>query len=225
MGILGMMVAGGAQGLANASNQNVAAQQQLEMENIREGRDDRREALRQKYLEKNFNIQRQDRKEMARAQMQLDERNYQRERTDKMADADVSHRQRIELEGIRESGRNSRSANSIAAANARSGSASEEGHRKMQSPEGRAAEDLMRLKLADNERDAFNMAVRLDIVKAAQQNPLTKINDGALLESVERLTEGLFPQKGRGLLNGGTAVPEVSFDLDNKTGRLIPNGR
>lgn len=225
MGILGMMVAGGAQGLANASNQNVAAQQQLEMENIRGGREDQREALRQKYLEKNFNLQRQDRKETAMAQMQLDERNYQRNRADRMTDTDMSHRQRIELEGIRESGRNSRSANSIAAANARSGS-TPEGHRKMESPEGKAAADLIRLGLAGNERDAYNMAVRLDIVKAAQQNPLTKINDDTLLKSVERLTEGLFPQNGKGLLNGpGNAVPEVSFELDNKTGRLVPNGR
>lgn len=232
MGLLGMMIAGGAQGMANASNQNVAAQNQLELEGMRAGREDQREALRQKYLERNFNLQRQDRREAAQAQMQMDQLKYQRGRGDKLADADRAHQQRLELAGIVESGRDRRNANSIAAANQRAATKSggtvggDDGLPRMNSPAGKAAVDLMRLKLADNERDAYNMAIKLDIVKAAQQNPLTKINDDALLSSVDRLTQGLFPG-GNGLLNGtlGGKVPEINFELDPQTGKLIPNGR
>lgn len=230
MGILGMMAAGGAQGFANASNQNVAAQQQLEMEGIRGDREDRREALRQQYLEKNFNLQRQDRKETAMAQMQINERNYQRGRADKVGDAEASHRQKIELEGIRESGRDNRNASRISAANTRASGGSSDGGGdglpKMSSPAGKAAVDIMRLGLAGNERDAFDLAIKLDVVKAAQQNPLTKINDDTLLKSVERLTEGLFPRQNKGLLNGAdAALPEESFELNPRTGKLVPNGR
>lgn len=230
MGILGMMVAGGAQGLANASNQNVATQQQLELEDRRGAREDRREALRQKYLERNFDLQREDRREQAKAQMQYDALKYQRGREDKMTDDAREHAQRLELTGIQESGRDKRSAASIAAANQRaankSSSSTVGGYDKMDSPAGRAASDLMRLKLADNEHDAYNMAVRLEIVKAAQQNPLVKINDDALLQSVDRLTQGLFP-KNKGLLNGdpNSAPSEITFELDPKTGKLVPNGR
>lgn len=229
MGILGMMVASGAQGLANASNQNVAAQQQLELENMRAGREDQREALRQKYLERNFNLQREDRKEQAATQMQFDQLKYQRGREDKLSDAEVEHRRKLELTGLVESGRDRRNANSIAAANqraaARSGGSAEGGgdFPKMESPAGKAAVDLMHLKLANNERDAYNMAIKLDVVKAAQQNPLTKINDDTLLQSVERLTQGLFPKNGS-LLTGGTntAVPEIFFELDPRTGKPVP---
>lgn len=229
MGILGMMVAGGAQGLANASNQNVAAQQQLELEDRRAGREDQREALRQKYLERNFNLQREDRREQAKAQMQYDALKYQRGREDKLSDAAREHAQRLEITGMQEAGRDKRTAASIAAANQRAaqkagGTAG--GYAKMDSPAGRAASDLMRLKLVDNEHDAYNMAVRLEIVKAAQQNPLVKINDDALLQSVEKLTQGLFP-KNKGLLNGdpNSTLPEISFELDPRTGKLVPNGR
>ncbi len=234
MGILGMMAAGGVQGLANASNQNVAAQQQLELEDRRGAREDRREALRQQYLERNFNLQRQDRKEQVAMQMQMDERNYNRERADKVSDMGASHQQRLELTGLEEAGRNNRSATSIAAANKRaelranatSGGATTagDGLPKMSSPVGKATTDLMRLGLADNERDAYNMAVKLDIVKAAQQNPLTKINDDTLLKSVENLTQGLFPKRG-GLLTGAPETSEISFELDPKTGKLVPYGR
>lgn len=235
MGILGMMAAGGAQGLANASNQNVQAQNQLELENARGGREDRREALRQQYLERNFNLQRQDRKEQAAAQMQYDDKKYQREREDKMFDSENEHRQRVELTGMTQAGADRRSAASISAANKRAElranatggtSSAGDGLPKMASPAGKAAVDLIRLGLADNEHDAYNMALKLDIVKAAQQNPLTKINDDTLLRSVENLTQGLFPKQGGGLLNRGEAeAPEVSFAIDPRTGKLLPNGR
>lgn len=231
MGILGMMVAGGAQGLANASNQNVAAQQQLELEDRRGAREGQREALRQKYLERNFNLQREDRKEQAKAQMQYDALKYQRGREDKLADTEREHRQRLEITGVQESGRDKRAAASISAANQRAalkagGSADGSVPLKMDSPVGKATSDILRMGLADNERDAYNMAVKLDIVKAAQQNPLTKINDDTLLQSVDRLTQGLFP-KNKGLLNGdqNSTLPEISFELDPKTGKLVPNGR
>jgi hypothetical protein len=228
MGILGMMVAGGAQGLANASNQNVAAQQQLEMEGIRGDREDRRETLRQKYLERNFDLQRQDRKETARAQMQLDERNYQRDRADKMTDADAAHRQRLELESMQESGRNSRHARSLSAANeralARSGGSGGGSGGGARSTQGKLIQDLMDLKLAADPDEAYNLVNRSEFLRAALQNPMARLSADKLVDEVDKLTRGLSKQRG-GLLNSDQGLEESSFELNPKTGKLVPNGR
>ena len=88
----------------------------------------------------------------------------------------------------------------------------------MSSPAGKAASDLIRLGLANDPATAYQMAVRLDIVKAAQQNPMTKIDDNALLSSVERLSQGLFPSKT------GAPQSQASNDLirtfNPKTGKF-----
>ncbi len=229
MGILGMMMAGGAIGAADASNKQVAAQQQMDLENARGDRTDRREALRQQYLERNFNIQRQDQKDQARAQMEYEGQKYQRNRADKMTDAELSHSQKMELEGLKESGRDKRSANSIAAANARAANKAvgAGGGGGARSSQGKLIEDIISLGLAETPEEAYNLATRSEVLRAALQNPLTKMDPDKLVDEVYRLARGLGPNRGGGLLTGGqqAGVPEFSFELDPKTGKLIPNGR
>lgn len=227
MGILGMMAAGGAQGLANVSNQQVAVQQQMELEGMRAGREDQREALRQKYLERNFNLQRQDRKEQAQMQMQYDEKQYQRGREDKLSDAEREHRQRLELEGVRESGRDKRNANSIAAANQRAAlkSGGAAGGGGARSSQGKLISDLMDLKLAKNPEEAYNLANRSELLRAALQNPMARLSADKLVEEVDKLIGGLSPSRSGLLTGNANAAPEFNFELDPKTGKLLPNGR
>ena len=234
MGILGMMAAGGVVGLADASNKQVAAQQQMEMEGMRADRVDQREALRQQYLERNFNTQRQDQKDMAKAQMQMEELKYKRNRADKLTDAEMTHKQKLELTGMAESGKDRRSAASIAAANKRAadrkaatggGAAGVGGAR---SSQGKLIEDMISMGIAKDPTEAYNLATRSDVLRAALQNPLAQISSDTLIDEVSKLVEGLGPTRGGGgLLTGGNApsVPEISFALDPKTGKLVPNGR
>lgn len=229
MGILGMMVAGGAQGLANASNQNVQAQNQLEMENIRGNREDQREALRQKYLERNFNLQRADRKEQMAAQVQLDEKNYKRDRADKVSDTDTEHKQRLELTGMTQAGADRRSAASISAANKRAelranASGGRGGAEGAQSSQGKLIQDLMDLKLADTPEAAYNLVNRSEFLRAALQNPMARLSADKLVDEVDKLTRGLGSPRG-GLLNSDPAASGASFELDPRTGKLVPNGR
>lgn len=229
-----MMAAGGAVGLADASNKQVAAQQQMEMEGMRADRVDQREALRQQYLERNFNTQRQDQKDMAKAQMQMEELKYKRNRADKLTDAEMTHKQKLELTGMAESGKDRRSAASIAAANKRAadrmaatggGAAGVGGAR---SSQGKLIEDMISMGIAKDPTEAYNLATRSDVLRAALQNPLAQISSDTLIDEVSKLVEGLGPTRGGGgLLTGGNApsVPEISFALDPKTGKLVPNGR
>lgn len=231
MGLLGMLAAGGAVGAMQGSNMNVQAQNQLEMENMRANREDSRDALRQQYLDKQFNATREDNKAAAKYAAQAKEVDYQRGRADKTSDADLKHKQALEISGMTEAGRNSRAAannaSRMAAAASKAGGAgggdSEFG--KMDSNLGRTLGDIMRLKLADNPQDAYKLYTSLDIVAAAQKNPMNKFDDKTLLDSVGRLTRGLIPSKpGEGLLNGGGAQSPIAgtFVLDPKTGKLIP---
>ena len=236
MGILGMMAAGGAVGLADASNKQVAAQQQMEMEGMRADRVDQREALRQQYLERNFNTQRQDQKDMAKAQMQTEELKYNRNRADKLTDAEMTHKQKLELTGMAESGKDRRSAASIAAANKRAadrmaatgGGGAAGGGGGARSSQGKLIEDMISMGIAKDPTEAYNLATRSDVLRAALQNPLAQISSDTLIDEVSKLVEGLGPtRRGGGLLTGGNvpSVPEISFALDPKTGKLVPNGR
>ncbi len=228
MGILGFMAAGGAQGMATASNQNVQAQNQLELENARGGREDRREALRQQYLERNFNLQRQDRKEQAAAQMQYDDKKYQRGREDKMIDSENEHRQRVELTGMTQAGADRRSAASISAANKRAelraNASGGGGAGGAKSSQGKLIQDLMDLKLADTPEAAYNLVNRSEFLRAALQNPMARLSADKLVDEVDKLTRGLGSPRG-GLLNSGPADSGFDFDLDPKTGKIVPYGR
>lgn len=76
VGLLGMMAAGGAIGARNASNQNVAAQNQLEIENARE-------QLREEYLNRRFDRELQTAQEIGKQKAAADEAKYKRDSEDK----------------------------------------------------------------------------------------------------------------------------------------------
>lgn len=125
----------------------------------------------------------------------MDESRYQRERQDKLSDSEANRKHQLELEGIKESGRNSRfnQRQSLLKEKGSSGPKSASGDVKASSPIGKATQDLVRLGLAPDNKTAYEMAMKLDIVKAAQQNPMNKFSDDELLNSVNRLTRGLYP--------------------------------
>ena len=76
VGLLGMMAAGAAIGARNASNQSVAAQNQLEIENARE-------QLREEYLNKRFDRELETAKEVGKQKAAADEAKYQRDSEEK----------------------------------------------------------------------------------------------------------------------------------------------
>ena len=76
VGLLGMMAAGAAIGARNASNQSVAAQNQLEIENARE-------QLREEYLNKRFDRELETAKEVGKQKAASDEAKYQRDSEEK----------------------------------------------------------------------------------------------------------------------------------------------
>jgi len=91
MGLLGMLAAGAATGAMNASNLNVQAQNEIEMENMRE-------ELRQKFYLQGRADTRADAKELSEAKALLNEANYQRDRGDKLVDTEMTHAQQLRLE-------------------------------------------------------------------------------------------------------------------------------
>lgn len=76
VGLLGMMAAGAAIGARNASNQSVAAQNQLELEQSRE-------QLREEYLNRRFDKELQTAQEMGKQKAAADEAKYQRDSEEK----------------------------------------------------------------------------------------------------------------------------------------------
>lgn len=115
---LGILAAGAAQGAANASNMNVQAQNQLEMQDMQHGRDLQRDALREEFLNRRFDKEVAIGRENAKAAGILRDMEYQRNRADKQADSEAEFKRRLQLEGIKESGRNARADKRIAAMNA-----------------------------------------------------------------------------------------------------------
>lgn len=191
-GLLGMLAAGGASGAARASNMNVQAQNQLEMENNRNANDMDREALRQEFLDRQYNTNRADNIENSKNQALIAEATYNRTRADKLADRESDRAHQIGLLGMKEAGENARLNKTLSAKAKESGI---NGGGKIDSPIGKATMDLVRLGIAPDVPSAYEMAVKLDIVKAAQQNPMNKFSDNELLGSVDRLTKGLFPRQ------------------------------
>ena len=84
---------------------------------------------------------------------------------------------------------------------------------------GRKVEDIVRLKLAPDEKSAYEMLMKLDIVKAAQQNPMNKFSDDELLNSVDRLTRGLYPSGGA-KQDSKSEQGLTEYVRDPKTGKL-----
>lgn len=115
MNLGGILAAGAAQGAANASNMNVQAQNQLEMQSMQHGRDLQRDALREEYLNKRFDKEVSMKREDAKAAGALRDMEYQRNREDKRVDGETEFGRKLQLEGVKESGRNARADKRIAA--------------------------------------------------------------------------------------------------------------
>lgn len=92
---LGILAAGAAQGAAHASNMNVQAQNQLEM-------GQQREALREAFLNRRFDKELAVSRENSKAAGLLREQEYQRNRADKLTDAEMRHKQALDIEGRRD---------------------------------------------------------------------------------------------------------------------------
>lgn len=135
MNLGGILAAGAAQGAANASNMNVQAQNQVETQNMQHGRDMQRDALREEYLNKRFDKEVSMKREDAKAAGALRDMEYQRNRADKRVDGEAEFGRKMQLEGVKESGRNARADKRIAAmnVNGETGSGSSKG---LQLPNG-----------------------------------------------------------------------------------------
>ncbi len=92
MNLGGILAAGAAQGAANASNMNVQAQNQLEI-------DQNREALREEYLNRRFDKELTVGLEKVKAAGVLRDMEYQRKSTDAKATNEAKHKLAIEIEG------------------------------------------------------------------------------------------------------------------------------
>lgn len=109
MGLLGMLAAGGAMGARGAANAGVRAQNELEIAQAKNGMDMDREQLRQEFLNERYKTQRADAREAAKSNLLLEEAKYQRGRSDKITDTEADRAHKMDIERMKESGRDKRS--------------------------------------------------------------------------------------------------------------------
>lgn len=223
--MVGFLLAGAAIGARNASNMNVQAQNQVEMERMRNNMNIDREALRMKYEEKQYQQQRDDAIEGSKAKMAIDEARYQRDRSDKLTDRETENKMKMQIEGMRESGRNARfgQRQSLLRENSKSGGDGGSGKGIVlpsgdtftpSSPEYRLAVDMVK----SGDAPDINSAIRIVLSKGL-------VSQAA--GSVQGLTEGAVPtaRKMSGELFGSQnqQAPEgIYFVRDPKTGKLRP---
>lgn len=218
---LGILAAGAAQGAANASNMNVQAQNQLEMQDMQHGRDLQRDALREEFLNRRFDKEVAIDRENAKAAGMLRDMEYQRNRADKQVDSEAEFKRRLQLEGMKESGRNARADKRIAAMNASVGGGSPASGKGIQlpngevfvptSPEYRLAVDMVKSGVADNLHDAISTVIAKGLVSQSAN-------------SIQGLTEGTVPtaRSMSGQLLGGQQKQEQSVlkEWNPKTGKF-----
>jgi len=188
VGLLGMMAAGGAIGARNASNQNVAAQNQLEIENARE-------QLREEYLNRRFDREMQTAQEIGKQRAAADEAKYQRDSEDK----EKQRAHEIQKTGLLNAGRekaagisaNSRLQAAQIGANASKYSVDNrtpKGSDKsvtmpdgtvisMNSPTGKLAADLMSSDSSLSVKEAMQRAMAYSLTGEASKNPMNVLSD------------------------------------------------
>lgn len=205
---LGILAAGAAQGAANASNMNVQAQNQLEMQDVQHGRDLQRDALREEYLNKRFDKEVAINKENAKAAGALRDMEYQRNRADKQVDSESEFKRKLQIEGVKESGRNARADKRIAAMKSVSGDTGSSGDAGITLPNGerfvpndadsKAAANLVKLGLAADIQEGYQKVHALRL-------------SGNAASSIQGLTEGTIPtaMKMSGQLLNGQQQPKV----------------
>jgi len=217
VGFLGMMAAGAAMGARDASNASVRAQNELEVGNARE-------QLREEYANKRFDKELSVARENAKAAGFLKDQEYQRNRADKQTDTEAEYKRRLELESIRESGRNARSDKRISAADARAkagGVTGDGGASKgitlpngkqfvPSSPEYKFAVDLVNGGEYDNISDALKFVVSKGLVSQAAGS-LGGAAKGAVPES-QNMTNQLFGgNKNKQTMDQQTQMPRLKL--------------
>jgi hypothetical protein len=150
MGLLGMLVAGGAMGARDASNQNVQAQNQLEIENARE-------SIRQQFYDRRYQQRRADNMDAMKSKALLDQSMYERKRADQMTDTELKHQLEMAKIGANLKGKmaieDRRDKRALLKNN--SGSA-EDGGFNPRSMEGKRAADLVESGRATDLNDAYD---------------------------------------------------------------------
>lgn len=220
MGLGGILMAGGAQGLANASNMNVQAQNQVEMQSMQHGRDLERDALREEFLNKRFDKEVAIGRENAKAAGALRDQEYQRNRADKLVDNDAKHKQAIEIEGFKDKRSAASNATRLQAAALRSKGAEGGSGSSITLPNGevftpndadsKAAANLVKLGLAADLQEGYQKVHALRL-------------SGNAASSIQGLTEGTIPtaMKMSGeLLNGQQKQQSVLKEWNPKTGKF-----
>jgi len=205
MNLGGILAAGAAQGAANASNMNVQAQNQVEI-------DLQRDALREEYLNKRFDKEVSMKREDAKAAGALRDMEYQRNREDKRVDGETEFGRRLQLEGVKESGRNARADKRIAAKKVNgeagsSGSAITLPNGDVFTPndaDSKAAANLVRLGLATDIQEGYQKVHALRL-------------SGNAVGSIQGLTEGIIPtaMKMSGELLNGQPVKKERYKLED----------
>ncbi len=223
MGLLGMMAAGAAIGARDTSNQNVRAQNELELSRMRNQMDMDREALRMKYLEGKEARDREFAKEDAKNKAIFDEAKYQRSRADKIADKESDNKLKLQIEGIKESGRNSRfgQRQALLRENAKSGVGSSKGIVlpsgevfTPNSPEYRLAADMVKAGDAPDVNTAIRIVISKGLVSQAAGS-IQGITEGTV-PTARNMSGELFGRQGAAASN-----PEELFRTFNpKTGRF-----
>ncbi len=213
---LGILAAGAAQGAANASNMNVQAQNQLEMEDARHGRDMQRDALREEYLNKRFDKEVAINQDNAKAAGALRDMEYQRNRADKIVDNDAEFKRKMQIEGVKESGRNARTDKRIAAMKA-SGNGGVDGSSKgitlengkqfiPSSPEYRLAMDMVNSGEYDNINDAIRVVISKGLLNQSASSPEGLL--GNLVTPANKMTNELFNSQGRSVKQEQSVLKE-----------------
>jgi hypothetical protein len=177
MSLGGMLVAGGAMGLRTASNANVQAQNDLEL-------DQAREALREQFHSQRYQQARADAKENFQSQALLNQARYEQQRGDKLTDAELKHKQSMALEDRKDKRSAASNATRLQSALLRKesgGSGGSKGNVTLadgteftpRSSEFKVAADMVDTGLAKTIPEAYQIMISKGLISQAAQNPMS----------------------------------------------------
>ena len=223
MGLLGMLAAGAGGGIRDASNASVQAQNILEA-------DQAKERLRAEFYDARYNRKRQDQIIDAKSQGLLNQAVYERDRANKLSDSEIEHGRKMEIEGLKESGRNARSRDRINAGSGATGGGMEGDYItladgtpfKPNDATSRMAANLVRIKSARDIPHAYEIIFGKDLASQAAG-------------SIGGLTQGMVPEAmnmsrqflGNRAASGGNTQQQSATTrdrYDSKTGNIIRGG-
>ena len=221
MSLLGMLAAGAGGGIRHASNASVQAQNILET-------DQARERLRAEFYDARYNRKRQDQITDAKSQGLLNQAVYERDRANKLSDSEIEHGRKIEIEGLKESGRNARNNAKIAAGN-QGGKADEDSIMladgtvfKPNDATSKMAANLVRIKSARDIPHAYEIIFGKDLASQAAGS-IGGLTKGMVPEAMEMSRQFLGDRAASG---GNTQQQSATTRdrYDSKTGNIIRGG-